>query len=149
MKNSVKTNRPTVIWSANAEAEDFVKVPRVLTRLGRYDDRMGQQLRPRHLLLLLNLAGRQFQDRPIRTSWQALGQDLGVKRDTVRKWAYELRDFELLTIARPAASDQDRRNIFEIKKFVRLVSDAFERRAVERQHYIPQAMTDSFSNERD
>ena len=149
MKDPVETKKHTVVWGQDTEAQDFIKVPRVFTRLGRYDTRVGQQVQPRHLMLLLNLAGRQFRTRPLRATWQVLARDLGVKRDTVRRWAYELRDLGLLTLIRPEAGDGDRRNIFHLAGFVRVVGDAFKKRTSEREHFVPRTLTDSFSDERD
>jgi hypothetical protein len=37
------------------------------------------------------LAGRKFQRKPIRAYWEEVAWDLGVGKDTVRKWAYELK----------------------------------------------------------
>ena len=130
----------TVIWGKEVEAEDFVKVPRVLLRLGRYGLRELEGLKPRHLLLLLVLAGRQYQRRPIRAYWEELAWDLDVKKDTVRKWAYELKEKGLLRITQHRGRDPDdkrvgyrnERNSSDISPFVRLVGQAYKIRQKDR-----------------
>lgn len=131
----------TVVWGQQAEHEDFLKVPRTLTRLGRYERRAGKEIQPRHIILLLALAGRKFRDDPIRARWQDLATDLGVKSDTVRKWAYELKKMKLLSIHRmkSATPTNDRRNIFDINPFVECVNQAFEQRLKDRKERAAKA----------
>lgn len=124
----------TVIWGEDVESDDFVKVPRALIRLGRYDKRAGKgAIQPRHIVLLLTLASRRFRDRPLRTTWTQLGQDIGVRPDTVRKWAYELRKANLLHIVSGRdRADGDRRNEFDLTPFVEAIRAAYSKRFEER-----------------
>ena len=89
----------TIVWGKDVEAGDYLKVPRVILARGRYPIEGLRGLKPRHLLLLLVLAGRKFKRSRIRAYWEELADDLEVSKDTVRKWAYELRDRGLLHIA--------------------------------------------------
>jgi len=66
--------------------------------MGRFDPGVGQEIQPRHILLVMALAARKFRDEPIRAYWAELASGLGVRPDTVRKWAYEARDGGLLRI---------------------------------------------------
>lgn len=124
----------TRVWGGTLEAGRFLKVPKIIFYLGRYDRRMGSELQPRHLLLLLALAARKYGDEEIRAYWAELASGLGVRAGTVRKWGYELRDMGLLRIEnrRRSASSGDgdvsgnERNAFDIAPFIRLLKDAHE-----------------------
>ncbi|HMO24670.1 MAG TPA: hypothetical protein PKB10_00220 [Tepidisphaeraceae bacterium] len=122
----------TSIWGNVMEAGDFLKVPRVLTRLARYDARMGGELQPRHIVLLLALAGRRFKNRPLRLTWSQLGADLGVKADTVRKWGAELREAGLLSwsvhVESSGKSGHYKVIEFDLAPFVAMTRRAYERR---------------------
>ena len=124
----------TVIWGKEIEAEDFIKIPRAFARLARYEPRVGMEIQPRHLLLIMALASRRFRDQPLRAKWNDLAADLGAKSNTVRRWAYELRRMGLLKIQTAVQSGDgfDRRNRFDIGPFVALLSRAFEMRCDER-----------------
>jgi hypothetical protein len=126
--------QPTVVWSPAMEAEDFLKVPRTLLRLGRYDRTLAGKMQPRHILLALALASRKFRDLPIRAKWTDLAYDLGTRPDTVRKWAYEMKQAGLLHIERPKSSVDrgDRRNKFYLDKLVHALETAHDRRSEER-----------------
>lgn len=130
----------TIIWGEDVEANDFIKLPRVVTRLGRYDSRVGKTIQPRHILLILSLAGRQFRTKPIRATWEILARDLGVKRETVRKWGAEMKVAGLLKIRRPSPKDEDRRRIFDIAPFVELAQEAHTERSIERQLFNERQM---------
>lgn len=111
----------------------FLKVPKVLFSLGRYDDRFGKEIQPRHVLLLLAIAARQFQSQETRFFWEDLAKNLGTKRETIRKWAYEARSLGLLKIKRHRGRrdpEKDKpgikndRNGFDIAGFVAIVAAA-------------------------
>lgn len=135
-------SQSTVIWGKEVEAEDFIKVPRAFLRLSRYLT-AGElkDIKPRHLMLILALAGWKFQRKPIRAYWEQLADDLGVKKDTVRKWAYELREKGLLVITQHRGRDPKKhgvgykndRNSFDIGPFVRLVDKAYKIRLIDRK----------------
>lgn len=99
------------------------------------------KLKPRHVLLLLSLASRKFKKKKIRVYWEELAEDLGVNKDTVRKWAYELRDWGLLWIAQHRGRDPDRnrvghrneRNSFDPSSFVEVVDKAYRIRRKDRE----------------
>lgn len=109
-------------------------------RFGGYGDKKLKALQPRHLLLLLALAGRKFKTKPIRAYWQELAEDLGVKVNTVRKWAYELRDYGLITIKQHRGRDpetnrsgiRNERNSFSLEPFVQALRAAHARCQQER-----------------
>ena len=130
----------TIVWGKDVEAGDYLKVPRVILARGRYPIEGLRGLKPRHLLLLLVLAGRKFKRSRIRAYWEELADDLEVSKDTVRKWAYELRDRGLLHIAQHRGRDPDdkrvgyrnERNSFDIAPFVRLVEQAHKMRRADR-----------------
>lgn len=124
----------TKVWTDQLERARFLKVPKILFYLGRYEPLMGEDLQPRHILLLLALASRKFREEPIRAYWSDLASALGTRRDTVRRWAYELRDMKLLRILREGGEDsprgrsyKDERNTFDIAPFVALLDSADER----------------------
>ncbi len=135
------TAKSTIIWGAEAEKDDFIKVPRALLRLGRYDPDLMAKLQPRHLLLLLALAARKFRDGEIRVYWEALAEDMGVRPDTVRKWGYELRKLGLLRILQHRRQDPERRrpgirndrNGFDLSPFVSALQSAVTVRRKDRQ----------------
>ncbi|MBA3483399.1 MAG: hypothetical protein H0T51_16440 [Pirellulales bacterium] len=122
----------TVIWGKKLESGDFIKVPRALLRIYRYRDGLADKLKPRHILLLLVLASRRFKEKPLRVYWEELADDLGVSRETVRKWAYELIEEGWLTTTQVRGRDKtdkrigyrNERNIFDIGPFVELVKEA-------------------------
>ena len=130
-----KNSPSTVVWGKDVEMGDFLKVPHALIRLHRYHDGLSD-LKPRHLVLFLALASRKFQNKPIRVYWEELADDLGVSRETVRKWAYELIEQGLLKTKQVRGRDKknDRvgykndRNIFDISPFVSVVEKAHAER---------------------
>ena len=134
------SEKPTVVWGEEVEHGDFLKVPRVLLRIHRYRDGL-KWLKPRHLMLLLVLASRQYRNKPIRVYWEELADDLGVDRDTVRKWAYELEKRQLLRMKRIRGRDPNNnkvgirndRNIFDLSPFVKLVGEAFSEKQRQRK----------------
>jgi predicted ArsR family transcriptional regulator len=85
---------------------------------------------------LLNLAARKFKNKPTRAYWDELATDLGTKRATVRKWAYELEAMKLLRISRHKGKSglegrpgrKNDRNSFDISPFVRCIEAAYETR---------------------
>ena len=114
-----------------------VTLPRSITRLGRYDSKAGDDLQPRHILLLLTLAARKFLDKPIQARWVDVANDLGVKVGTCRHWGYELRDMGLLRIRRAHGRDRtNRRCEFDIGGFVDLVQKAHCGRVADRKNRI-------------
>jgi hypothetical protein len=149
MRNRQKPNESpangeaTVVWGREVEQGDFLKVPRALLCLHRYRDGL-KWLKPRHLTLLLVLAGRKFQNKPIRVYWEELANDLGVNRDTVRKWAYQLEDKGLLRIRRIKGRDPDNnrvgvrndRNAFDLSPFITIVKEAWSEKR--RSRPVPQ-----------
>jgi len=124
----------TVVWGKDVEQGDFLKVPRALLGIHRYRDGL-KWLKPRHLLLLV-LAGRKYQDKPIRVYWEELANELGVDRDTVRNWAYQLEKKGLLRIIRIKGRDPENnrignrndRNAFELSPFISVVKEAWTER---------------------
>lgn len=138
-EDATRTSRSTVVWGDDVERNDFLKLPRVLTRLGSYSEIMGRGLQPRHVVLMLNLAGRRFQDEPLRVEWRDVARDLGTKADTVRHWAYELRELRLLKIRQLLLNDGGRRRRgrgveLDISPFVELVRIAYVRRRETRRN---------------
>lgn len=135
-----KAKAHTVVWGKLNEADDFLIAPRAVLYLGRYDPELSEMLRPRHLLLLLVLAAKKFLNKPIRLYWQELAETLGEKPDTVRKWAYQLRDMKLLRIRQFRGRDpktnkpgiRNERNLFDIEPFVKRLETAFRLRRQER-----------------
>jgi hypothetical protein len=138
------TPEHTVIFGADVEAEDFVKVPRAVLRLGRYYSQAGKELQPRHLLLILALAARKFRDEPLLCYWHELGADLGAKPDTVRKWAYQLKKQKLLKIRRASRKyralnpEKEHANEFDLSPLIDVVKSAFEQRAAHREWWRTQ-----------
>jgi len=114
----------TVVWGS-LEKSRFLKLPKTFAFLGRYEARAGNEIQPRHLVLIIALACRKFGDQPIQAYWQDIATGLGVRTDTVRRWAYELRDLGLLEIT-PRSSSKGRNgpNEFDIAPFVALLEDA-------------------------
>ena len=128
MANGTKPNSPpttsTVVWGP-LEQQRFLKLPKTFAFLGRYDDRVGDTIQPRHLMLINALACRKFGDEPIRAYWQDIASGLGVRPDTLRRWAYELRDLGLLEITpHTEAHGGNGPNEFNITPFVALLEDA-------------------------
>lgn len=126
-----KNGSSTVVWGEGVEKGDFLKVPRAMIRLHRYQDGLSA-LKSRHMMLLLVLASRKYQHKPTRAYWEELADDLGVSKETVRKWAYELRDQGLLRIKQVRGRDRENhhvgykndKNIFDITPFVKVVAKA-------------------------
>jgi|GEM_PF-3111371 len=133
--HEASASKNTRIWGS-AEADDFVKVPRCLLRPGASSVLADKKLQPRHLLLLLSLAERKFQNKRPRAYWEEIASDLQIKKDTVRKWAYELRDMGLIKIKNHHGRDPDKdrvgyrneRNSFDLSPFVDLVEQAYRER---------------------
>jgi hypothetical protein len=128
MSNASATRVPprssTVIWGS-LERQRFLKLPKTFAFLGRYDNRVGAEIQPRHLLLIIALACRKFGDQPIRAYWRDIATGLGVRTDTLRRWAYELRDLGLLNITtRSSALGRNGPNEFDIGPFVALLEQA-------------------------
>jgi len=118
-------SRPaTVVWGS-LDKQRFLKLPKMFAYLGRYDGRVGTDIQPRHLMLIIALACRKFGEQPIRATWQAIASGLGVRTDTLRRWGYELRDLGLLEI-HPQINPNGRNgpNEFDITPFVQLLERA-------------------------
>lgn len=128
MKNPSQ-NSSTIAWSTDLERANFLKLPKTIAFLGRYDQRIGSAIRPHHILLIIALACRKYQREPIRASWADLAGGLGVTPDSVRRWAYQLRDWDLLRIQHhfDDPGETDRRNSFDIGPFVHLVQRAYDK----------------------
>lgn len=129
-----KSESRTVVWGHDLESANFLIVPKTLFYLGRYSDQVGKDIQPRHILLILALAARKFQSKPIRAYWADLAGCLGVTVNTVRKWGYQLRDQRLLIITQNRGRDPERNqpgvrnesNTFDIEPFVEFVRQAYE-----------------------
>lgn len=134
-------NGSTNIWGRELEHGDFIKLPRIVLKLGRHGSDATRNLQPRHIVLLLSLAARKFQDRPIRAYWQELAEDLGVKINTVRRWAYEMKGMGLLSVIQHRGRDEERnrpgirneRNSFSLDPFIQAITPAFGARKRERE----------------
>ncbi|MCA8993475.1 MAG: hypothetical protein KDA88_15915 [Planctomycetaceae bacterium] len=132
----------TVVFGKEQEANDFIKVPRSLIRMARY---LGEPkwselgLKPCHVMLLLTLAARKFKTDPIRAYWEELAEDLGVAKDTVRKWAYKLQKKGLLEILQHkgrkdhAVGYKNDRNEFVLNGFMQVHDVAWQARRKDRQ----------------
>ncbi|MFO0840439.1 MAG: hypothetical protein U1D55_18175 [Phycisphaerae bacterium] len=107
-KPAHQKNPATVVWGADLEKDHFLIVPKVLFRLGRFGDANAKRLKPRHLLLLLALAAKKFKTEGIRAYWVELSEDLYVSKETVRKWAYEVRKLGFLQIRQNRGRDRER-----------------------------------------
>ena len=119
-----QTGVQTRIWGS-LEERRFLKLPKTFAFLGRYERRVGTDIQPRHLMLVIALACRKFGDEPIRASWQDIASGLGVRVDTLRRWAYELKDLGLLRIvSRSGADGKNEPNEFDISPFVELLETA-------------------------
>lgn len=134
-------SEPTVIWGSEVERDDYIIVPRAFLLLSKYDDELAQLLQPRHMQLILILAARKFQKKPIRAYWEELAKDLGTKANTVCKWAYQLEELDLLIIKRhkgPAREEggkpgaRNERNSFDISPLVERIKKAYALRKTER-----------------
>lgn len=120
------TRKSTVVWG-RLEHRRFLKLRKTFAFLGRYNDRVGRDIHPRHLMLIIALACRKFADEPIRATWDDIASGLGVRTDTLRRWAYELRDRGLLIIKQhrdPHGANGP--NEFDIRPFVALLEEADE-----------------------
>ncbi len=122
-----QVSEETVVWGKELEKEDFVKIPRALICMPRFLGKPAWdklQIEARHVMLILVLASKKFKRKPIRAYWEELGEDLGVDKDTVRKWAYKLRDQGLLEIIQHRGRGNNRvgqkneRNEFKITGFL-------------------------------
>ena len=138
----------TVAWSRELERDNFVLTPKVLFYLGRVGGEKAKSIRPRHILLIQALAARKFHGKPLRVHWETLGLDLGVKRDTVRKWAYDLEDMGLLRLLRNKGRDplkdrpgyRNESNTFDYSPFVTFLEKArkkWEREQAKRKEAAP------------
>lgn len=147
-----KITKPTLIWNPEKNApinsEDYIIVPRTILKLGRYfkktdfyqekweNKEQYPQLHPRHLIFLLLLASRKFEETQIRAYWEELAQDLGFKKETIRKWGRELKEMGLIHTKQMRGRDpkinkpgiRNDRNIFDISPFVELIQEAYEKR---------------------
>ncbi len=72
---------------------DWYQVPKVL--LKRFP---ALGIEPQHLLLILVLQTDRYRDRPHRFYWEELADLCGCKKNTVRRWGYELKRKGLLDI---------------------------------------------------
>lgn len=81
-------------WPKNAVQEgQWIQLPKVVLK------RMGEMgLEPRHLWLLLVLQSERYRNRPPRFYWEELAGFCGKNRNSVRKWAYELKAMGMLEI---------------------------------------------------
>jgi hypothetical protein len=142
-ETKAKDKPPTVIWGKELESDDFIMVPRTMLYLGRFVDIRKRGIQPRHHLLILALAARKFGKKPIRAYWESIAQDLGQKKDTVRKWAYELRDMGLLRITQHRGRDPETnrvgyrndQNSFDISPFVEFVKESHPARQAQRKKH--------------
>ncbi|MEE9294075.1 MAG: hypothetical protein V3W34_03800 [Phycisphaerae bacterium] len=123
----MRSKKSTVVWGF-LEQQRFLKLPKTFAYLGRYDNRVGTDVQPRHLMLIIALACRKFGEEPIRAHWQDIASGLGVRTDTLRRWAYELRELGLLEITNHKNADGGNGpNEFDITPFVELLERADER----------------------
>jgi len=84
------------------------------------------------LILLLALAARRYKQAPLRVYWQELADDLGVSKETVRKWAYELKKQRLLGIKQIRKREpgdnrvgyRNEKNLFSLAPFAAIVNEA-------------------------
>jgi hypothetical protein len=91
---AVVKKQGTERWPAECVANgEFFLLPKVLVK--RFF-KFG--LRPHHLLLLLALQADRYRNRPTRHYWDNLAAWLGVSRNTVRRWGYELEKMKLVEI---------------------------------------------------
>jgi hypothetical protein len=119
----------TIVWGPKLETDYFLKVPKVLFKLGRHSGKIGKVIHPRHILLILALMSRQYKNKPVRVYWETLAVDLGVKADTVRRWAYQMRDAGYLRITQHRGRNPEKNqpgyrnesNSFDYSPFVRFV----------------------------
>ncbi len=127
MNKRINRKNLTEVWG-KLEERRFLKLPKTFAFLGRYDHRVGKDIQPRHLLLIIALACRKFRNQPIRATWDDIASGLGVRTGTLRRWAYELRDLELLRIT-PHIDAQGRNgpNEFDLAPFVAMLEDANEK----------------------
>jgi hypothetical protein len=85
-------------WPAPCEAKgQFILLPKVVVK-NFHEIFADLKLGPQHLLLLLVLQADRYSDRLPRYYWQELADMCGRERDTVRKWARELKQKGLLRI---------------------------------------------------
>ncbi len=126
-ESAVTSRVSTNVWGT-LEEKRFLKLPKMFAFLGRYDGRIGREVQPRHLMLIIALACRKFGDEPIRAHWKDIASGLGVRSDTLRKWAYQLRDIGLLGIT-PQRNREgvNGPNSFDIRPFVELLEAANKR----------------------
>ena len=143
----VAKSKGTIVWGEHIERSHYLKVPKVLCWLARYNEQVGGKsgpIYPRHILLLLTLAACKYKNTPTRLYWQELGDHLGISWETARKWAYQLEAIGLLKIKRYKKKTTDskrrvgfrnERNTFDISPFVAKVDEAhaeWKRRREER-----------------
>ncbi len=119
----------------------FLQVPKVVFQLCRFQNRKGTvwvDFQVRHLVLLLSLQARKYQGKEIRAYWEEIARDLGVKKATVRKWAYELEKMKLLRINRYSKHDgasrtspgrRNDRNGFDLQPFINELVEAERKRS--------------------
>lgn len=109
----------TVRWPKSCESDgNFIKFPKILAK--RFFD---LKIEPHHLLLILMLKVDEYRDRKVRYYWEELAQWCGRDRNTVRRWAYELKKKGLLSIRtnrklsqgeNPRPGHRNERNEFEL-----------------------------------
>lgn len=138
-RERTSSSSPTIVWGTEIEADDFLKVPRTVLRLARYLP--SSKLKARHIVLLLSLASRKFQKKKIRVYWEELADDIGVSKNTVRKWAYELKKLRMLKIIPHRGRDleggavgtRNERNEFDLTPFIEVCATAYRVRKQDRE----------------
>ncbi len=88
----------TVVFGDLLESKQYLKTPKAFIHIRSFDHPDAKKIKARHIHLILVLAAKKYRSNMIRRYWARLAQDLGVSTETVRKWAYELRDAGLIKI---------------------------------------------------
>lgn len=111
----------------------WVELPKFLMK---NTARLG--LEPHHVWLVLFLQCERFRDRSPRYYWVEIARAAGRTTSTVRKWAYELRDRDLLSFgpgfehdkkkkrARTEGAPRNDRNVFYLRRFEEFLVDQQE-----------------------
>ena len=104
---------------------EYILLPKVLVK------RLGAlQIQPHHMWLILLLQVDRYEDRDPRWYWEELARFVGRDKNTVRRWAYELRDMGLLQIKQNRTKDprhadkvnfRNERNTFILTPFDRRI----------------------------
>ena len=130
----------TVIWGERLEKRDFIKVPRVLLQFGRYGGQAAKGLKAKHIALVLAIASKKFQAKPLRAYWETLSRDLGVSINTVRRWGYELRKAGIIQITQNRSRRhgtgkpgvRNDANTFSLSSLIKHLEDAKNRKDAEK-----------------